>query len=159
MPKKKDGEIISWKEWFKLWKFGILNLTPQQKISNEFNSTIVILVGFLVALTSLIIFRDKLIVSWFAYGLILIFAGNTWGTIIKLIGMYQQKKFFKNLENQLKEADEENEDNEDDEMYAKEEVEEVKVNEEEKTEKLPIETAEKHDREIKDKNEEEKKNE
>lgn len=104
MPKKKNGEIISWKEYFSLWKIGIQNLSPQQKVSNEFSGTLVTLVGFIVCIIVLIIFREKLLVSWFAYGLILIFAGNTWVTIIKCIGFYQQKLFFKNIEKQINET-------------------------------------------------------
>ena len=109
MPKDKQGNKLTWSEFFSKWKSGILNLTPAQKVSNEFNATIVMLVGFIVALVVLIIFRDKLLVSWFAYGLILIFAGNTWTTIIKLIGFYQQKQFFKNMERQLEENEDEEE--------------------------------------------------
>ena len=109
MPKKKNGEVIDWKEYFRLWSLGIKNLTPKQKVSNEFNATIVMLIGFIVGLVALVIFREKMIVSWFAYGLILIFAGNTWTTIIKLIGFYQQKQFFKNMERQLEENEDEEE--------------------------------------------------
>ena len=99
MPKTKKGEEISWKEFFRLWKVGIENLSPQQKVSNEFNGTLITLVGFIVCLVALIIFRDKLIVSWFAWGLVLIFAGNCWVTLIKCIGFYQQKLFLKLYEN------------------------------------------------------------
>ena len=108
MPKTKAGEEISWSEFFKRWGEGIKNLTPQQKVNNEFNATIVMLVGFIAALVSLIIFRDKLPITWFTYGLILIFAGNTWSTLIKAIGFYQQKAFFRNIERQI--AQGENED-------------------------------------------------
>ncbi len=31
MPKKRDGTIITWKDFFKLWKEGIENLSPEQK--------------------------------------------------------------------------------------------------------------------------------
>jgi ABC-type proline/glycine betaine transport system permease subunit len=107
MPKKKDGTKITWKEFFKLWGDGIKNLTPLQKISNELNSSITSLIGFVVCLVVLIIFRERLIVNWFAYGLILIFAGNTWGTTIKCIGLYQQKKIFVNIEKQINGEDDE----------------------------------------------------
>ena len=109
MFKDKEGNQLTAKEYFKKWSEGIKNLTPQQKVSNEFNATIVMLIGFIVGLVALVIFREKMIVSWFAYGLILIFAGNTWTTIIKLIGFYQQKQFFKNMERQLEENEEEEE--------------------------------------------------
>lgn len=108
--KDKEGNHLTFKKYMKLWGEGIKNLTPQQKVSNEYNATIVMLIGFIVALVALIIFREKLIVSWFAYGLILIFAGNCWVTVIKLIGFYQQKQFFKNVEEQMNSVEEEEED-------------------------------------------------
>ncbi len=104
MPKDKEGKELTWKQYFHRWGEGIKNLTPQQKVSNEFSGTLVTLVGFIVCIIALIIFREKLLVSWFAYGLILIFAGNTWVTIIKCIGFYQQKLFFKNIEKQINET-------------------------------------------------------
>ena len=109
MFKDKEGNQLTAKEFFKRWKSGILNLTPAQKVTNEFNATVIMLIGFIVALIALVIFREKMIVTWFAYGLILIFVGNTWTTIIKLIGFYQQKQFFKNMERQLEENEEEEE--------------------------------------------------
>ena len=105
--KDKEGNKLTTKEYFKRWGDGIKSLSPEQKVSNEFNATLIMLVGFIVALVALVIFRDKLIVSWFAYGLILIFAGNTWGTTIRLIGFYQQKQFFKNIKEKMQGEDEE----------------------------------------------------
>ena len=107
--KDKEGNYLTTKEYFKRWGEGIKNLTPQQKVSNEFNATVVMLVGFITCLVTLVIFRDKLIVSWFAYGLILIFARNNWINLIKLIGLYQQKQVFKNIEEQLGEDGEKEE--------------------------------------------------
>ena len=106
--KDKDGNKIGIKEFYERFKSGIKNLTPLQKISNELNSSITSLIGFIVCLVALIIFRERLIVNWFAYGLILIFIGNTWGTTIKCIGLYQQKKIFVNIEKQINGEDEEN---------------------------------------------------
>ncbi|MFP4457175.1 MAG: hypothetical protein ACLFPS_05890 [Clostridia bacterium] len=100
MPTKKDGTKITWKEFFKLWKEGIQNLTPLQRLSNESRGTLITLIGFVVALIAMIIYRDKFIVSWFAYGLILVFIGNIYTTALKWLGIRQQLKFFKSTEAQ-----------------------------------------------------------
>ncbi len=105
MPKTKSGEQITWKEFRTRWKSGMMNLTPQQKVANEFSSTVVMFVGFIVSLFALVIFRDRFPVSWLTYGLILIFAGNAWGTLIKCVGLYAQKKFFKNIDSQIDEGE------------------------------------------------------
>jgi len=106
MIRTKDGELITWKEFGKRWKEGMVSLTPVQRLSNEFISTFISFIGFLVGFVALIIFMDKLIVSWFAYGLILIFAGSAYSTFIKLIGTRQQLNFFRKMENSSGSIDE-----------------------------------------------------
>ena len=98
MPKNRDGEVITWKEFGKRWKDGIANLTPTQRLLNDSRATIITLVGFVVAIIALIIYRDKFVVSWFTYGLILIFVGNIYSTTLKLLGIRQQLRFFKTNE-------------------------------------------------------------
>lgn len=98
MPKTKSGEKISWKEFFARWKDGIENITPAQRIKNELISNSITFVGYVVGLVALIVFREKLIVSWFAYGLMLIFFGMIWGNGLKLLGIIQQLKFFKSMD-------------------------------------------------------------
>ena len=93
MPKLKTGEKISWKEVGKRFKQGVDNITPLQKLSNEIHGNYIILLGFIIA-------SIMVIVTWknigpIAYGLILIFVGNTWTTLIRVLGMRQQLKFFK----------------------------------------------------------------
>jgi len=96
--KDKEGNKLTPKEFIKRWGEGIQNLTPVQKLTNESRATVITLVGFLVCLVALVIFRDKMIVSWFAYGLILIFIGNAWTTTLKWFGIRQQLKYFNNME-------------------------------------------------------------
>lgn len=96
--KDKDGNKLSAGEYLKKWGEGIKNLTPLQRILNESRATLITLIGSIVALVSLIIFRDRMLVSWFAYGLILIFLGNSWSQGLKWLGLRQQIKLMKNLE-------------------------------------------------------------
>jgi len=98
--KDKEGNKLSVGEFLKKWGEGIKNLNPIQKLTNESRATLITLIGSITCLIALIIFRNKLIVSWFAYGLILIFIGNTWNTGLKLIGLRQQLRYFKNTDNQ-----------------------------------------------------------
>ena len=92
MPKKKDGTKITWKEFFKLWKIGISNITPVQRIKNEVRSTFTMLIGYLVGLISLIIYRKAFVVQWFTIALIIIFLGATWSNLIKWFALRQQLK-------------------------------------------------------------------
>lgn len=101
MPKTKTGEIISWEEWFKRWGQGIKNVasnpTPLEKVTIEKRATFINLLGLIVCLVALIVFKDKFFVSWFAYGLILIFIGTLITTGLKYLGLKEQKKFLKEL--------------------------------------------------------------
>lgn len=98
--KTKTGEKITGKEFMKRWKEGIENITPKQRMENEKNSTFTMLIGYIVGLVSLIIFRDSFVVSWFTYGLILIFVGSVWGQGIKWLALKQQLKIFSTMDNQ-----------------------------------------------------------
>lgn len=96
--KDKLGNKISITEFFKRWGEGIKNLTPAQKITNEARATAISTIGSFICLIALIIFKDKLIVSWFAYGLILVFVGSTWNGALKWIILRQQLKYFKDFD-------------------------------------------------------------
>jgi len=98
--KDKKGNRLTTREFLTRWKEGIQNLTPVQRLTNEARGNAISFVGLLVALVALIIYRDKLIVSWFAYGLILVFLGNAWTTGIKWLGLRQQLKLFKTIDEQ-----------------------------------------------------------
>jgi hypothetical protein len=99
--KDKEGKKISFKEFLSRFKEGIKNITPVQKIQNELISSLISLSGSILCLIALIIFREKLLVNWFAYGLILIFVGTIYSNLIKSIGLYQQKRVFKQIENTI----------------------------------------------------------
>lgn len=97
MPRLKTGEKVSWKEAGRLFKEGVANITPRQKLSNEIYGTSIILLGFFVASIMVIIaWRD---IGLMSYGLILIFMGNVWTTLMRLLGMKQQLKYFKETDN------------------------------------------------------------
>ena len=101
MPKIKSGEKITWSEWFKRWGNGIkqvaTNPTPLEKLNIEIRATFINLIGVTTCLTALIIFREQFFVSWFAYGLILIFVSTLITTTLKFFGLREQKKFIQNL--------------------------------------------------------------
>jgi len=96
--KDNKGNKITAGEYLKRWGEGIKNLTPIQKLKNESRATFITLIGSITCLIALIIFRDKFVVSWFVYGLILIFVGNSWNTIVKWLSLKQQLRFFKNMD-------------------------------------------------------------
>jgi len=103
MPKTKQGEVITWKEFFARWKQGIENLTPLQKLSNEKRSTFVSLIGYLVALVAVIWQIEK--IGLLSYGLILIFIGSIWSTGLKWIALRQQYNFIKELDENMGDKD------------------------------------------------------
>jgi len=102
MPKDKTGKQITWGEFITRWGTGIkqvaTNPTPLERLSIELRATFINLIGITTCLTALIIFRDKFFVSWFAYGLILIFVATLITTALKFFGLREQKKFLKSLE-------------------------------------------------------------
>lgn len=98
MPTKKDGTKISWKQFFQEWKKGISLITPVQKLTNDMRSTFTMLVGYIVGIVSLIIYRKSFVVEWFTYALIIIFLGAAWGQFIKWWALKQQIKLFKGFD-------------------------------------------------------------
>ena len=56
------------------------------------------LIGYVVGLVSLIIYRESFAVQWFTYALIIIFLGAGWGQLIKWLALRQQLKLFKDME-------------------------------------------------------------
>ncbi len=106
MPKTKEGEQISWGEFFIRWGEGIKNVaknpTPLERLGIEIRASIVNLIGLSVCLITLIIFSEAFFVRWFAYGLILIFLANIITTSLKYFGLVEQRKFLLDLEKDLK---------------------------------------------------------
>lgn len=114
MPTKKDGTKITWKEFFSLWFEGMKNLTPEQRISNEVRGLTITNVGFIISLIALIIYRNEFFVSWFSYGLILVFVGSIWNNTLKWFGLKKQLELIRNLDlesevNDLNKEEEKNE--------------------------------------------------
>lgn len=98
MPKKKDGTKITWKEYFALWKKGIEQITPIQKIENDRNSTFTMFIGYLVGLIALIIKFNMIANRLLTIGLIIIFIGATWSNGIRWWALKMQLKLFKNFD-------------------------------------------------------------
>lgn len=96
--KDKEDNKLTFKEFMSKWKEGIMNLTPLQRITNEARGTLISLIGFIVALIAMIIYRDKFIVSWFAYGIILVFLGSIWTTGLRYLALRQQAKLLRKIE-------------------------------------------------------------
>jgi len=110
MPKDKEGNKLTWSQFLKRWGKGIkqvaTNPTPLEKLTIELRATFINLIGIITCLTALIIFREQFFVSWFAYGLILIFVSTLITTLLKFFGLKAQKKFLKSLEvNSIEEDD------------------------------------------------------
>jgi len=97
MPKLKTGEEITWKEAWLRFRKGIDNLTPLQKIQNEKRSTFIVLIGFIVGLGGLIYFFNDFPSPPFTIGLILIFLGNSWSTLLKWLALREQHKILKEI--------------------------------------------------------------
>lgn len=103
MPKDKRGEIITWKEFFLRWGIGIKRVvvdpTPLEKVNIELRATFINLIGIIICLVVLLIYRNDFFVKWFAYGLILIFFSTLIITGLKFFGLREQKKILKSFEN------------------------------------------------------------
>ncbi len=61
-------------------------------------STFTMLIGYIVGLVSLVIYRKSFVVEWFTYALIIIFLGAAWGQFIKWWALKQQLKLFKGFD-------------------------------------------------------------
>ncbi len=97
--KTKSGEKIDAKEFAKRFKEGLQSITPLQRLQHEQRATFIMLVGYLIGLVSLIIFRKEFAVSWFTYALMIIFVGAAYGQGIKLFALMTQLKLFKDMGN------------------------------------------------------------
>lgn len=105
--KDKEGKKLTAKEFTKRFKEGINNLTPLQKTKNELRSTFTMLIGYLVGLISLIIYRKAFVVQWFTYALIIIFVGAFWSQLIKWLALRQQLNLLNSLESHCLDLEEE----------------------------------------------------
>lgn len=96
MPRTKDGEVITWKEFGKRWKKGIAGITPEQKINGQIYGTSISFMGLLFGF-GLSIWHLKTL--WW---LSLVLLGGMINTGIQLVGLYQQKKVFDNIKELMK---------------------------------------------------------
>jgi hypothetical protein len=94
MPTKKDGTKITWKEFFELWKKGIQNITPIQKLKNDVRANFTMFVGYLVGLVALIIKFNLIANKLLSVALIIIFFGAAWSNGIKWWALKMQLKLF-----------------------------------------------------------------
>jgi hypothetical protein len=94
MPKKKDGTKITWKEFFSLWKEGISNITPKQKLLNDVRSNFTMFIGYVVGLIALIIKFNLIANKLLTIALIIIFFGAAWSNGIKWWALKMQLKVF-----------------------------------------------------------------
>jgi len=99
MPKDKLGNYLTWREFFKRWKYGIENLSPTQKLSNESRGSFISLIGFIISFFAVIYMRNK--IGLLSYGLILIFLGSIITTGLKYLSLRQQLKYIKNLDTEI----------------------------------------------------------
>ena len=92
MPKTKNGEVITWKEFFKLWGKGIEGITAYQQVKAQIQGTYIITLGIILGIISTL-FNIKLL--WWV---LIILIGGLINTIIGLIGLIQKKNMLKNFE-------------------------------------------------------------
>ena len=85
MPKDKQGNKLTWKEFFAKWREGIDGITPIQKIKTQLLGTRISLVGVLMGLIISIISYRQL---WWV-GIILLGALINMG--VQYLGLVQQK--------------------------------------------------------------------
>ena len=100
MPKDKEGNKLTWKEFMGRWKSGIEGITPQQKLSAQINGARITLLGLILGLIVSIIGWHNL--WWVAIVLI----GGLITQGIQYLGLIQQKLIFKKIEEQLKDPEE-----------------------------------------------------
>ena len=97
----KFGKEITIKEFFQRWVEGMKNVvknpTPYEKASGELQGTYVLFIGLIVSFVAIVDLRDNF--GWLAYGLMLVFMGNTITTFFKIISLRSQVKHFKSIEN------------------------------------------------------------
>ena len=96
--KDKAGNKLTAKQFLKRFKEGVDTITLIQKLKNEARSTFTMLIGYIVGLLSLIIYREAFVVQWFTYALIIIFLGATWSNGLKWVVLRQQLKQLQNLD-------------------------------------------------------------
>jgi len=92
MPKDKEGNELTWKEYGSRWKKGIEGITPLQQKKMQMNSMYIIVLGLVCGL-SITLFNFK--VLWW---LSIVLCGGLFNTLVQLIAVYQNKQALERLE-------------------------------------------------------------
>ena len=92
MPKTKDGEQITFKEFFKRWGEGIKEITPKQKLKTQLLGTRISMVGLILGLAVSIYAWEKM---WWV-GIVLI--GAIINMEVQYLGFKQQLNMFDTMD-------------------------------------------------------------
>ena len=92
MPKDKQGNKLTWKQFFKRWGEGIEGITPIQKLKTQLLGTKITLLGIFLGLCVSVYGWNNL---WWV-GIIL--TGAFINTAVQYLGLKQQLNMLKNME-------------------------------------------------------------
>ena len=92
MPRTRDGELITWKEFMKRWKQGIEGVSVLQQTKSQLTSTRIILVGIVAGLVITLMAAKTL--WWLA----IILFGALFNTLVQYLGVWQKKQMLQRLE-------------------------------------------------------------
>ena len=98
MPKDKEGNKLTWKEFFKKWKQGIDGVTVMQQVKMQIQSTYIMILGMILGI--IVSGADYKHYWW----IMVVLIGGIFNTGISLITLYQKKhqlEFFDNLQLQV----------------------------------------------------------
>ena len=95
MPRTRDGELITWKEFFRRWKLGIEGISPLQQVKTQCNSTLIMIVGIICGI---IVSIAKLGTLWW---LMIVLVGALFNSLIQYAGFYQKKMLLQRIEKEV----------------------------------------------------------
>jgi len=92
MPRDKQGQLLTWKQFFHRWKEGIDGITALQQTNSQIQATLIMTVGVLCGLViSILNWRN---VWW----LTIVLTGALFNTLIQLLGLLQKRNILKRFE-------------------------------------------------------------
>ena len=92
MPRDKQGQLLTWKQFFHRWKEGIDGITALQQTNSQIQATLIMTVGVLCGLVISIINWKN--VWW----LTIVLTGALFNTLIQLLGLLQKRNILKRFE-------------------------------------------------------------
>lgn len=92
MPKDKQGNKLTYKEFLSRWKKGIEGITPMQQVKVQIKSTWIMIFGLLAGIVISVVGISRL---WW---LMLILVGGLGNASVQIISLYQKKKTFEKWE-------------------------------------------------------------